>query len=44
MITESFDDTSKAIINPPVNENSPKVDACILTFSNKIEEFVSRVQ
>lgn len=40
MITESFDDTSKAIINPPVNENSPKVDACILTFSNKIEEFV----
>lgn len=40
MITDSFDNQSKAIINPPINEDAPKVDACILTFSNKIEEFV----
>ena len=40
MITESFDDT-QSIINPPVNENSPKVDA--LTFSNKIEGFVLKL-
>lgn len=40
MITDSFDNQSKAIINPVVNENAPEVDACILTFSNKIEEFV----
>ena len=40
MITDSFDNQSKAIINPSVNENAPKVDACILTFSNVIEEFV----
>ena len=40
MITDSFDNQSKAIINPPVNENAPKVDACIVTFSNVIEEWV----
>lgn len=40
MITDSFDNKSKAIINPVVNENAPEVDACILTFSNQIEEFV----
>jgi len=40
MITDSFDNQSKAIINPMINENAPEVDACILTFSNKIEEFV----
>lgn len=40
MITDSFDNQSKAIINPPINEDAPKVDACILTFSDKIEEFV----
>ena len=40
MITDSFDNKSEAIINPQINENAPKVDACILTFSNVIEEFV----
>ena len=40
MITESFDNQSPAIINPPVNENAPQVDACILTFSHVIEKFV----
>lgn len=42
MITDSFDSRSNAIINPHVNESAPKVDACILTFSNVIEEFVLR--
>lgn len=41
MITDSFDNQSEAIINPPVNENAPRVDACILTFSDKIEKFVT---
>ena len=40
MITDSFDNQSNAIINPRVNENAPRVDACILTFSHVIEEFV----
>ena len=40
MITDSFDNQSEAIINPTVNENAPKVDACIITFSYIIEEFV----
>ena len=40
MITDSFDNKSKAIIEPFVNENAPKVDACIITFSEKIEKFV----
>ena len=40
MITDSFDNKSEAIINPPFNEDAYKVDACILTFSNIIEEFV----
>lgn len=40
MITDSFDNKSNAIINPRVNEAAPKVDACILTFSHVIEEFV----
>ena len=40
MITDSFDNKSEAIINPQINENAPKVDACIITFSNVIEEFV----
>lgn len=40
MITDSFDNKSKAIINPQVNENAPQVDACILTFSHEIERFV----
>ena len=40
MITDSFDNQSEAIINPIINENAPKVDACIVTFSNVVEEFV----
>ena len=40
MITGSFDNQSKAIINPAVNDDAPVVDACILTFSYKIEQFV----
>ena len=40
MVTDSFDNQSEAIINPRINEDAPKVDACIITFSNVIEEFV----
>lgn len=40
MITDSFDNQSNAIINPPVNETAPTVDACILTFSHAIEKYV----
>lgn len=40
MITETFDNLSQAIINPQINENAPAVDACILTFSHAIEQFV----
>lgn len=40
MITDSFDNNSKAIINPCQKENAPVVDACIVTFSNIIEKFV----
>ncbi len=40
MITDSFDDRSEAIINPCEKENALTVDACIMTFSYKIEEFV----
>lgn len=40
MITESFDNRSEAIINPQRNTNAPKVDACIITFSHVIEQFV----
>ena len=40
MITETFDTKTNAIINPHRKENAPKADACIQTFSWKIEEFV----
>lgn len=40
MLTETFDNRSQAIINPHRKENAPKVDACIMTFSYMIEEFV----
>lgn len=40
MIINSFDDKSKAIINPKLNDNSPIVDACIVTFSHIIEKYV----
>ena len=40
MITDSFDNKSKAIINPIKKKNAIKVDACILTFSYEIEKYV----
>lgn len=40
MIIDSFDNKSEAKINPKVNENAYKLDVCILTFSNIIEEYV----
>ena len=40
MITESFDSKSPAKINPYINENAPKVEAVIFTFSHVIEEYV----
>ncbi len=40
MITDTFDNKSEAIINPRINEDAPAVDACILTFSHRIEKFV----
>ena len=40
MITDSFDNLSEAIINPTINKDAPKVDVCIITFSNVIEQFV----
>lgn len=40
MLTETFDNRSQAIISPHRKENAPKVDACIMTFSYMIEEFV----
>ncbi len=40
MITDTFDNKSKAIINPQINADAPRVDACILTFSHMIEQFV----
>lgn len=40
MITDTFDNSSDAIINPKYNANNPKYKACILTFSNIIEEYV----
>lgn len=40
MITESFDNKSEAKINPKPKENRLKCDACIITFSNQIEEYV----
>lgn len=40
MIVDSFDNQSEAKINPVFNENVPVVDACIITFSYLIEQFV----
>lgn len=40
MITDSFDDKTRAIINPSAHEGVPVVDACIITFSYVIEQFV----
>ena len=41
MITESFDPNSPAIINPPpLPQDAPEADVCIITFSWQIEQFV----
>lgn len=40
MITDSFDPHSPAKINPRINPDARKVDACIMTFSRLIEQFV----
>ena len=40
MITDSFDDKSNAKINPKPKENRLRCDACIVTFSNIIEDYV----
>ena len=40
MITETFDNKTNSIIAPQRVADAPKVDACIQTFSWKIEEFV----
>jgi len=40
MITESFDNLTEAIIDPKRSDHAPKVDACIITFSYKIRDFV----
>lgn len=41
MITDTFDNSSPAIIDPVINENALSVDACIFTFSHKIEKAVT---
>ena len=40
MIIDSFDNQSEAIINPKIVDGLPKFDACIVTFSNHIEDYV----
>ena len=42
MITDSFDIQSPAKINPLRNENAPKVEAVIFTFSHVIEQYVKK--
>ena len=40
MLTDTFDPTTEAIINPTPRADAPIVDACIMTFSHVIESFV----
>ena len=40
MITGSFDDKTQAKLNPDLTANAPKVEACIITFSKRIEQYV----
>ena len=40
MIIDSFDNRSEAKINPKPRENKLTCDACIITFSNIIEDYV----
>ena len=42
MITDSFDNGSYAIINPRIREDAPAADACIITFSHVIEDYVRK--
>lgn len=42
MIIDSFDNQSPAIINPQITDNLPEYEACIVTFSNQIEEYVTQ--
>ena len=41
MIVDSFDDKTKAKINPRIDENAPAFDSCIVTFSYIIEKYVT---
>lgn len=40
MLTETFDNQSASKINPQLRANAPVVDACIITFSWIIEQYV----
>lgn len=40
MIVDSFDNKTNSKINPKLGENRIKCDACIVTFSNIIEEYI----
>ena len=40
MITDSFDNITEAIIDPKIKDNLPEFDACIVTFSYIIEDYV----
>lgn len=39
MITDSYDNTSPAIISPKTGADRPQADVCIITFSHEIERF-----
>ena len=41
MITNTFDPTPTAKLNPFINPDALRVDACIITFSYMIEKFVT---
>ena len=40
MITDTFDNLSESKINPDLTKKRIKVDACIITFSNIIEDYI----
>jgi uridine phosphorylase len=42
MITDSFDNKTNAKINPNIGDGRVKCDACVVTFSNIIEEYVTK--
>ena len=41
MIANTFDDTTNSKINPKLGEDRVKCDACIVTFSNIIEQYIN---